>query len=80
MKSVCILIFADECDIAISMRLHIQVKATISIALLVLLMLTASGWFLSYTARKALDGEMGQRLIAIAKASIAQMKWNYLGE
>jgi signal transduction histidine kinase len=61
------------------MKLNIQVKATISIALLVLLMLTASGWFFSYTARKALDAEMGQRLIAIAKASAAQMKWRYLG-
>ncbi|MFC1717248.1 ATP-binding protein [Candidatus Poribacteria bacterium] len=60
------------------MRLHIQVKATISIALLVLLMLTASGWFFSYTARKALDAEMGQRLIAIAAAAATQFKWEYL--
>ncbi|MFQ6042101.1 MAG: ATP-binding protein [Candidatus Poribacteria bacterium] len=60
------------------MKLHIQTKATISIALLVLLMLTVSGWFFFYTASKALDAEMGQRLIAIANASSAQIKGEYL--
>ena len=60
------------------MKLSIQIKATIGIALLVLLVLAVSGWFYLYTASKALDAEMGQRLIAIAKASAAQMKWEYL--
>ena len=60
------------------MKLHLQTKTTISIALLVLLMLTASSWFFFYTASKALDAEMGQRLIAIAKASSAQIKGEYL--
>jgi len=60
------------------MKLKIQTKATISIALLVLLMLTASGWFFFYTASKALDAEMGQRLIAIANASAAQINGEYL--
>jgi signal transduction histidine kinase len=60
------------------MKLSIQAKATIGITLLVLLLLAASGWFYLYTASKALDAEMGQRLIAIAKASAAQMKWEYL--
>jgi len=60
------------------MKLHIQAKATISIALLVLLMLTASGWFFSYTAHKALDAEMGQRLIAIAEVAATQIKGEYL--
>ncbi|MBI1925500.1 HAMP domain-containing protein [Candidatus Poribacteria bacterium] len=60
------------------MKLHIQTKATLSITLLVLLMLTASGCFFFYTASKALDAEMGQRLIAIAKASAVQIKGEYL--
>ena len=57
------------------MKLNIQIKATISIALLVLLMLTVSGWFFFYSARNALDAEMGQRLIAIAEAAATQMKY-----
>ena len=60
------------------MKLSIQAKATIGITLLVLLLLAASGWFYLYTASKALDAEMGQRLIAIATSSAAQMKWEYL--
>jgi len=60
------------------MKFHIQFKATISIALLVLLALAVSDVFFSYTARRAIDAEMGQRLIAIAKVSALQMKWQYL--
>jgi len=60
------------------MKLKIQTKATISIALLVLLMLVASGWFFFYIASKALDAEMGQRLTAIAKASSTQINGEYL--
>lgn len=63
---------------SISMRIRLQTKATLSIALLVLLMLTVSGWFFFYTASKALDAEMGQRLIAISKASSAEIKGDYL--
>ena len=57
------------------MKLNIQIKATIIIALLVLLMLTASGWFFFYNARNALDAEMGQRLIAIAASAATQIKY-----
>ena len=60
------------------MKLHLQAKATLTIALLVVFVLTASSFFFYYTAKRALDDEMGKRLIAIAKTSAAQLNGKYI--
>lgn len=60
------------------MKLHLQAKTTLTIALLVVFVLTASSYFLFNTASRALDDEMGERLVAIAKTSAAQLNGGYL--
>ncbi|MCH8290023.1 HAMP domain-containing histidine kinase [Candidatus Poribacteria bacterium] len=60
------------------MKLHIQAKATLTIALLVVLVLTASSYFFYDAASRALDAEMGERLVAIAKTSAAQLNAQYV--
>ena len=60
------------------MKLHIQAKATLTIALLVVLVLTASSYFFYDTASRALDAEMGERLVAIAKISATQLNAQYV--
>ncbi len=60
------------------MRLHLQAKATLMIALLVVTVLTGSSYLFYFTARRALDAEMGERLVAIAKTSATQLNGEYL--
>ncbi|MCZ6678797.1 MAG: ATP-binding protein [Candidatus Poribacteria bacterium] len=60
------------------MKLRLQTKATLTIALLVVSVLTASGYFFYDAASRALDAEMGERLVAIAKTSAAQLNGKYL--
>ena len=60
------------------MKLHLQTKASLTIALLVVFVLTASSYFFYDTASRALDAEMGERLVAIAKTSAAQLNGGHL--
>ena len=55
------------------MRIRLQTKTTLTIALLVVLVLTASSYLFYDTAKRALDAEMGERLVAVAKTSAAQL-------
>lgn len=53
-------------------RLPLQVKATLGIALLVAAALSVSGWLAYYTARRALRLEMEERITAVAEVAAAQ--------
>ena len=55
------------------MKIRLQTKTTLTIALLVVLVLTASSYLFYDTAKRALDAEMGERLVAVAKTSAAQL-------
>ena len=55
------------------MKIRLQTKTTFTIALLVVLVLTASSYLFYDTAKRALDAEMGERLVAVAKTSAAQL-------
>ena len=60
------------------MKVRLQTKTTLTIALLVVLVLTASSYLFYDTAKRALDAEMGERLVAVAKTSAAQLNGSYL--
>jgi signal transduction histidine kinase len=60
------------------MKLRLQTKTTLTIALFVVFVLTASSYFFYDAASRALDAEMGERLVAIAKTSAAQLNGDYL--
>ena len=60
------------------MKIRLQTKTTLTIALLVVLVLTASSYLFYDTAKRALDAEMGERLVAVAKTSAAQLNGSYL--
>ena len=60
------------------MKLRLQTKTTLTIALLVVLVLTASSYLFYDTAKRTLDAEMGKRLVAVAKTSAAQLNGSYL--
>ncbi len=60
------------------MKFRLQTKTTLTIALLVVLVLTASSYLFFDTAKRALDAEMGERLVAVAKTSAAQLNGSYL--
>ena len=55
------------------MKIRLQTKTTLTITLLVVLVLTASSYLFYDTAKRALDAEMGERLVAVAKTSAAQL-------
>ena len=57
---------------------RLQTKATLTIALLVVSVLATSGYFFYDAARRSLDAELGERLVAIAKTSAAQLNGSYL--
>ena len=59
------------------MKIRLQTKTTLIIALLVVLVLTASSYLFYDTAKRALDAEMGERLVAVAKTSAAQLNGSY---
>ena len=60
------------------MKLRLQSKTTLAIALLVVAILTASSYLFYDTATRALDTEMGERLVAVAQTSAAQLNGSYL--
>ena len=60
------------------MKFRLQTKTTLTIALLVVLVLTASSYLFFDTAKRALDAEMAERLVAVAKTSAAQLNGSYL--
>ncbi len=60
------------------MKVRLQTKTTLTLALLVVLVLTASSYLFYDTAKRALDAEMGERLVAVAKTSAAQLNGSYL--
>ena len=60
------------------MKIRLQTKTTLTIALLVILVLTASSFLFYDTAKRALDAEMGERLVAVAKTSATQLNGSYL--
>jgi two-component system, sporulation sensor kinase E len=57
------------------MKLRLQTKATLAIALLVIFVLTTSSYLFYDAAERALDAEMGERLVAISKAVATQMQF-----
>ena len=61
------------------MNLRLQNKATLTIGLLVVIILTASSYFFYDAAKRALDAEMGERLVAIAKTAATQLNGQFLG-
>ena len=60
------------------MKLRLQSKTTLTIALLVVAILTASSYLFYDTATRALDTEMGERLVAVAQTSAALLNGSYL--
>ena len=60
------------------MKIRLQTKTTLTIALLVVVVLTASSYLFYDAARRALDAEMGERLVAVARTSAAQLNGSYL--
>ena len=59
-------------------NLNLQSKTTLLIALLVVFVLTASSYLFYSAASQALDAEMGERLVGIAKTASAQLNGEYL--
>ncbi|MBT3267509.1 HAMP domain-containing histidine kinase [Candidatus Poribacteria bacterium] len=60
------------------MRLPLQAKATLGIALLVAAALAVSSWLAYFTARGALHGEMEARITAVAQMAAAQFDADFL--
>ena len=60
------------------MKIRLQTRTTLTIALLVVLVLTASSLLFYDAAKRALDAEMGERLVAVARTSAAQLNGSYL--
>ena len=55
------------------MKIRLQTRTTLTIALLVVLVFTAGSYLFYDAAKRALDAEMGERLVAVAKTSAAQL-------
>ena len=60
------------------MKIRLQTRTTLTIALLMVLILTASSYLYYDAAKRALDAEMGERLVAVARTSAAQLNGTYL--
>ena len=60
------------------MKIRLQTRTTLTIALLVVLILTASSLLFYDAAKRALDAEMGERLVAVARTSAAQLNGSYV--